>query len=47
MKRKGSWLFALMIILAMFLSACGSEAVPETINAAVPLIERGPKPGFT
>lgn len=33
MKRIGSWLFALMIILAMVLSACGSEALPETINA--------------
>ncbi|TET36087.1 MAG: hypothetical protein E3J69_04065 [Anaerolineales bacterium] len=33
MKRIGSWLFALIIILAMVLSACGSEALPETINA--------------
>ena len=40
MKRKGSWIFALMIILAMFLSSCGSEAAPETINATV-----APDPG--
>jgi rhodanese-related sulfurtransferase len=33
MKRSGSWLFALIIILAMVLSACGSEVLPETINA--------------
>ncbi|MGB2895956.1 MAG: rhodanese-like domain-containing protein [Anaerolineales bacterium] len=32
MQRKGSWLFALTIILAMLLSACGSDAVPETNN---------------
>jgi rhodanese-related sulfurtransferase len=37
MKRIGSWLFALMIILAMFLSSCGTEAAPETIVVAVPL----------
>ncbi|NOR89720.1 MAG: hypothetical protein GQ524_05655 [Anaerolineales bacterium] len=37
MKRIGSWLFALMIILAMVLSACGSEAAPETINPTVAL----------
>ena len=40
MKRIGSWLFALMIILAMFLSACGSDAAPETMNATV-----APNPG--
>ena len=32
MQRKVSWFFALAIILAMLLSACGSDAVPETIN---------------
>ncbi|TET99762.1 MAG: hypothetical protein E3J30_04065 [Anaerolineales bacterium] len=37
MKRIGSWLFALMIILAMLLSACGSEAVPETITEVAAL----------
>jgi rhodanese-related sulfurtransferase len=40
MKRIGSWLFALMIILAMFLSACGNDAAPETMNATV-----APNPG--
>jgi ABC-type transport system substrate-binding protein len=40
MKRSGSWLFALIIILAMVLSACGSEAAPETINATM-----APDPG--
>ena len=37
MKRIGPWFFALMITLAMFLTACGSEAVPETINEPVAL----------
>jgi rhodanese-related sulfurtransferase len=37
MKRIGSWLFALTIILAMLLSACGGEAVPEIINETVAL----------
>ncbi len=37
MKRTGSWLFARMIILAMVLSACGSEAIPETIISTVAL----------
>jgi len=35
--RIGSWLFALLIILAILLSACGSEAIPETINSTVAL----------
>lgn len=37
MKRKRSWLFALMIILAMLLSVCGGETAPETINTTVAL----------
>ena len=37
MKRIGSWLFALTIILAMLLSACSGEAVPEIINETVAL----------
>ena len=32
MKRIGPWFFALTMILAMFLSACGSDATPETNN---------------
>ena len=37
MQRKGSWLFALTIILTMLVSACGNEAVPETILEPVAL----------
>ena len=37
MKRIGPWFFALMITLAMFLTACGSKTAPETISATAAL----------
>jgi rhodanese-related sulfurtransferase len=38
MKRRGSLLIALIIILALLLPACVSEAIPETINATAALV---------